>query len=269
MPEETKTDGYQSALEKLVDFKTFNKSHENYVKSLSKKDGTGLEDLALMGQTRDGFNSDTFLNETPAAIDNEARVYVTGRTPEMKTYVETYKPQIISDYTKNLDSIIQNGIPNELMGIAEIRKKIADKVKPEDQKKAFEQNLPTLYQNLGMILSDLTPNKDYEKSKESDKEVVEALKGIKELKDITNEESKEKVSEYMEEHLNTSSNFKNFRVDWNGIRNQRISQYMRLLGKKALKQNGDNYEVDKDFIAKVYGGYEGVLDMTPLAKEKK
>jgi hypothetical protein len=263
MPEETTIDTaqYQSVLEKLAVFRTFGKSYEDYIRSLSRKDGTGLEQLVLMGNTREGFNSDTFLNETPAAIDHEARVYVDGKTPEMKKYVDQYRPQIIDGYTQGLNTAIQGGI-------AKIRKDISDKVTdPKKQKEVFEQNLPRVYQELGMILSELAPNEDYLKSKDSDKEVAEALQGIAELKDTTDEEAKSKVAGYMEQNRGTSSNFRNFRVDWNGMRDRQVAQYMRLIGKKALKQKGDNYEVDKEFIAKIYGGYEGVLDMTPEASK--
>ncbi len=202
-----------------------------------------------------------FLNETDTAIEDMVINYQERNRPRIQSYLAEYGPRIVSDYTsvhnKRIEKIIEF-----------VKKGMDEKKVPEDKRAAIldSEILPQLQKIVGDQLASLTPNENYMESKDADPEVVEVLKELSELKNLSDEETKDVASGIMIKKHGLSDNYKNFRRDWSGIRDGMIDMRSRHLAKKALVKTEKGYEIDKEFVAKVFGGYDGLLEMSPVAQ---
>ncbi len=252
----------------LVD--NVSKDYLRYKSGLIKKnpDGSPVTDsqyLSSLGKVINPGDPSMFLNETQAAIEDQVVNYQDTRKGSVDDTFKKYKEQLFEDYASQV-----NG------GLAKASKKIKSELEkklkgvPADKKKeALKYDLENnLYQILGSQVKDLDLSEEYIKKKDANKDLVEAVNGLKELDALEDSERPNAVADQMIEKYQLGDNYKNFRRDWNGMYDQMRSNYIKIIGKQLLKEDGGEYAINRKLLKEAYGNSESVKKMTPVIGAK-
>lgn len=276
-PEEFNVEAYLNSLRQLSQMRHVHRTFDNYGKYKQGKLRGNHNDLEFLVQDpktgnlglgpiiSENDDPKMFVNETQAAVEDGVLTYQVRNRPRLETYIKEYSDRIVSDYSLVLNKTI-DGL------VSESRKDLQEKVekkeiKPEEVKERMENEvLPGLYQLIGKLLAELSPNPAYLDAKDSDRQLVEAITEVAVLKDLSDEDTKHMIPRIMIEKHGLTDNYVNYRRDWNGIRDRMLDMRSRMIAKKVItKTEAGNYELNKDLIKKAFGGYEGMLDMSPIA----
>ena len=246
------------------------KDYLRYKAGLIKKnsDGSPLTDsqyLSPLGQVINPGDPSMFLNETQAAVEDQVVNYQDTRQGSVDDAFKKYKKQLFEDYTGQV-----NGKLKEASG--KIKSELEKKLKnvPADKKKeliksALENNL---YQIVGSLAKDLDLSKDYIANENANKDLVEAVAGLKELDSLEDSERPNAVADNMIGKYQLGDNYRNFRRDWGGMYDQMRSNYIKMIGKQLLKEDGGKYAINDKLLKEAYGNSEAVKKMTPIIGAK-
>ena len=263
---------YLSGLEKIVDMHDVDRISKDYLKykagSLKRNpDGSEITDsqyiLPLGRKISPNNDPNMFLNETQAAIENEVGNYKQTRKTEVEDAASKYKDQIISDYSKGINHVLEESKKNIKSQLEEKLQKLPaearNKISEEEKKKLLEIEL---YKLLGGLVKDLDLSEDYK----ANKDLVEAVQGLKELEETDESERKDIVADRITKEDRLTSNYRNFRRDWNGLYDQMRMNYSRVIGKQLLKENNGNYSINEELLKEAYSNVDSLKKMSPVAK---
>ncbi len=260
---------YLQGLEKIVNIYNVDRLSKDYLRykaGLLKKnqDGSEITDsqfIIPLGGTINPDDSEMFVNETQASVEKEVKNYQQTRKGEIDNAFNQYKNNIISDYAKGINKIIEGSAD-------EIKSRLEEKLKdlPADEKQELlKQNLEiNLYHLIGSLIKDLDLTKDYK----ANKDLVEAVNGLKELNEAEQEERKDIVADKSINKNRLTDNYRNFRRDWNNMYEQMRINYLRVIGKQLLKESNGKYRINEELLKQAYCNVESIKEMSPSVKAK-
>ena len=266
---------YLQGLEKIVDMFKVDSGGKEWLKykagSLKKNpDGSPINELQYLApEALGGIISPTdpelFLNETQTFVENEINNYQETKAKDVNGTLNKYKNQLISDYVEGANKIISQ---NTKKIKSDLEKKIAEsniKLTPEQKKELVKANLEqSLYQLIGKLIKDLDLTEDYK----GNKDLVEAVNGLRELDSIDESERQNTVADLVIKKDGLTDNYRNARRDWNGSYEGMRMNYVRVIGKQLLNEENGNYSIKEKLLKEAYGNVEAVKKMSPIIKAK-
>ena len=228
---------YLKDLEKIMDMNSVDSVSKDYLRyktgSLKKgPDGQPLRDIdftSRLGKAINRNDPNMFLNETQSAIEYEVDHYKDGRKEDVEKAIGKNKGKLTEDYLTGINKIIREEA-------AKIKSGLEEKLKdaPAEQKKQI------LEMNLYAFVGSLLRNLDLTEGYKGNKDLVEAVTGLKQLQEAGDSERNELVSNLLTEQNGLSDNYKNFRRPWGNLSKQMIANYTRVIGKQLLKGSKAN-----------------------------
>ena len=95
-------------------------------------------------------------------------------------------------------------------------------------------------------------SEEYEKK--GDKEIVNTVKAFKALNDAPKEEMPHIMANILMQEYGLHQSVTSARLDWYNLANERKETYLRMIGKKFLKDG----KVNQDLLKEVYGSNDSV-----------
>lgn len=256
---------YLTDLEKIVDMNSVDRNSDSYLKyksGLIKRgpDGKSIKDSDFtlpLGKAINLFDPNMFLNETQSAIEYETDQYKTTHKIAVEKAIKDNKDQLLRDYVQGINAIVKKQTEHLK---SDLEKKLKDAT-PEQKKQILELNL---YSFIGNLMKDLDLTRGYKENKD----LVEAVNGLKALQDAGDSERNEMVADLITEQRGLSDNYKNFRRPWGELGNQMIENYTRVIGKQLLKETNGKYSINEEVLKKAYDNPESIKKMSPVIASK-